>query len=43
MTSNLDNIGSLPTATKARFDPNSRVADEDYYRAIKENKIMKQL
>ena len=40
---NTDNIGALASATKARIDPASRVADEDYFRAIKEEKIMKQL
>ena len=42
-TTNIDRVGEAPSATKARIDPNSRVADEDYFRAIKEHKIMKQL
>ena len=41
--SNIDKVGEAPSATKARIDPSSRVADEDYFRAIKEHKIMKQL
>ena len=44
MTStNVDRLGQTALETKARIDPQSRVADEDYFRAIKENKIMKQL
>jgi hypothetical protein len=43
MTANITNIGSIASETKARIDPASRVADEDYFRGIKENKIMKQL
>jgi len=43
MTSNLDEIGAVASATKARIDPSSRVVPEDYFRVIKENKIMKQL
>lgn len=39
----MDYIGSHESATKAKIDPQSRVADEDYFRNIKENKIMKQL
>ena len=42
-TTNVDRLGQTESATKARIDPKSRVADEDYFRAIKENKIMKQL
>jgi len=43
MTSNLDNIAGVASATKARIDPSSRVVPEDYFRVIKEHKIMKQL
>ena len=44
MTStNVDRLGQAESVTKAKIDPQSRVADEDYFRAIKENKIMKQL
>ena len=42
-TTNIDRVGGEPSPTKARIDPSSRVADEDYFRAIKEHKIMKQL
>ena len=37
---NVDYIGAHESATNAIIDPNSRVADEDYFRNIKENKIM---
>ena len=40
-TGNVDRIGQEISPTKARIDPNHRVADEDYFRGIKEHKIMK--
>lgn len=41
MTStNVDRLGQTKSATKAIIDVASRVADEDYFRAIKEHKTM---
>lgn len=37
VTADCDKIGSYGSSTKARIDPESRVANEDYFRAIKEN------
>ena len=36
-------IGTEPHLTKARIDPNDRVADEEYFRGVKETKVMKVL
>jgi len=40
---NVDRLGQTQQETQARIDPSSRVADEDYFRAIKEHKTMKVL
>lgn len=42
-TTNVDRLGQIESATIARIDPANRVADEDYFRAIKEHKTMKKL
>ena len=44
MTStNVDRLGQTNSPTKAGIYSANRVADEDYFRAIKEHKTMKKL
>ena len=42
-SSNVDRLGQTNSNTEARIDPANRVADEDYFRGIKEHKTMKKL
>lgn len=39
----MDYLGQHASETKARINPSNRVADEDYFRAIKEHKTMTKL
>ena len=39
----MDEIGSDKKIFNARIDPKHRVADEDYFRVVKDNKTMAKL
>ena len=42
-TTEVDYLGQMHRELKAKIDPTDRVADEDFFRAVKEHKIMTKL